>query len=371
MAACAGDVTLGRLGLAGLIFVVAPAEAWASAYEPMPAAASFAYSISHAVTPLPDAVIERTIDRNGVPFDYDDGDSFEHPPDKPHDPRLGPPRGLSRSGVCATIASVAQTYRLPVPFFANLIWQESSFNPRDISRAGALGIAQFMPKTAVSYGLINPFEPIHALNVAARFLRELHGQFGNLGLAAAAYNAGPGRVSNWLAKRGALPGETRNYVIRITGRVADRWTAAKAAIDPEMSLMPAKAPCAEVTAAVEQQAKVVRVGKLMSELVAATAPPEPLVAAKPTIVRFADARSQRGRNTGRNERVERNSGKTKLAEKTLSRRAHVRSGDPEPPERGNAKHAKADQKNLATLKVKSLPGTPRRGVGKRTKIASS
>ena len=55
---------------------------------------------------------------------------------------------------------MAHTYRLPVPFFANLIWQESSFNPRDVSRAGALGIAQFMPKTAIGYGLINPFELI-------------------------------------------------------------------------------------------------------------------------------------------------------------------------------------------------------------------
>ena len=134
-------------------------------------------------------------------------------------------------------------------------------------------------------------------------------------------------VSNWLAKRGALPGETRNYVIRITGRVADRWTAAAAGIDPDMTLMPAKAPCAEVAAAVERQAKVVRVGKLMSELVAATAPPEPMVAAKPTIVRFADARSQRGRNSVRDQKVERSSGKAKLAEKTSSRRAHIKLAD--------------------------------------------
>ena len=353
------------------MFVVAPAEPRASAYEPAPTAASFAYSISHAVTPLPDAVLERTVDRDGVPFEYDDGDSFEHPPDKPHDPHLGPPRGLSRSGVCATIASVAHTYRLPVPFFANLIWQESSFNPRDVSRAGALGIAQFMPKTAIGYGLINPFEPIHALNVAARFLRELYGQFGNLGLAAAAYNAGPGRVSNWLAKRGPLPGETRNYVIRITGRVADRWTAAGAAIDPELTLMPAKAPCPEVAAAVERQAKIVRVGKLMSELVAATAPPEPVVAAKPTIVKFADARSQRGRNSLRDQKAERLVSKAKLADKSSSRRAHVKLADNEPPPRAHAKHAKADQKNLATIKGKALPSAPRRGIGKRTKIASS
>ena len=63
---------------------------------------------------------------------------------------------------------MAQANSLPVPFFANLIWQESSFDTRTISRAGAQGIAQFMPQTAVQFGLINPFEPIHALNVAGK-----------------------------------------------------------------------------------------------------------------------------------------------------------------------------------------------------------
>ena len=107
---------------------------------------------------------------------------------------------------------MARANDLPIPFFANLIWQESNFDVKSISRAGALGVAQFMPQTANEHGLINPFEPIHALHAAGKFLRRLQAQFGNLGLAAAAYNAGPGRVSNWMAKRGGLPGETRNYV---------------------------------------------------------------------------------------------------------------------------------------------------------------
>ena len=241
--ACTAHVRSGRLlALASMLSASAVAEA--SPHDP-PSASSFAYTISHAVTPLPNAVIERTIDADGMPFEYgEDGDNFEHPPDKPADPRLGPPRALSRATVCATIVSVARTYQLPVPFFANLIWQESNFNPRDVSRAGAQGIAQFMPKTAVIYDLINPFESLHALNVAARFLRELHGRFGNLGLAAAAYNGGPTRVANWLAGRGALPAETRNYVVRITGRPAADWTAPDVASKPDMTLMPAKAPCA-------------------------------------------------------------------------------------------------------------------------------
>lgn len=291
---------------------MAPAYGIASANIPTPSVTSFAYSLSHAVTPLPDEVIERTVDQDGTPFEYDDGDSFEHPPEKPADPHLGPPRALSRNVVCATIASVARTYGLPIPFFTNLIWQESNFNPRDISRAGAQGIAQFMPKTAVDFDLINPFEPIHALNVAARFLRELHGQFGNLGLAAAAYNAGPRRVINWRAKRGALPGETRNYVLRITGRPADQWTASDAVQDPEMTLMPAKAPCAEVVEAVAHQTKLVRVTKLIMDLAAATTPsaPEQPAAAD---AKVADAKPDSAKKSA--EKAGRKDSKTKVEEK--------------------------------------------------------
>jgi hypothetical protein len=149
-----------------------------------------------------------------------------------------------------------------------------------------------MPATAVEYGLINPFEPIHALNVAARFLTELHARFGNLGLAAAAYNAGPTRLNNWMAKRGGLPGETRNYVMRITGKPAVRWTEADVKSDPEATLMPAKAPCAEVVQAVREQEKVVRVAKLMAAL--AQTNDAPATADKPAedTIKVAKAKTQ-------------------------------------------------------------------------------
>jgi hypothetical protein len=200
---------------------------------------------------------------------------MEIPRAPPVEPGVGPPRIQSRSELCGALASVAKAHDLPVPFFANLIWQESSFNSETISRAGAQGIAQFMPRTAVEFGLINPFEPIHALNVAGKFLRDLRDRFGNLGLAAAAYNAGPGRVVAWMAKRAELPGETRQYVRRITGRPAEDWTSADAKSDPEATLMPAKAPCAEVAEAVQGQEKFVRIARLMSEIVRAAAVPDP------------------------------------------------------------------------------------------------
>ena len=184
---------------------------------------------------------------------------------------------LSRGGLCSAIAAVARANDLPVTFFANLIWQESSFRSRTISPAGALGIAQFIPETAVEYGLMNPFEPLHALFAAGKLLRRLNDRFGNLGLAAAAYNAGPQRVRTWMAERRTLPSETHAYVIRITGRPADQWLSSEIRNDPEATLMPAKAPCAEVDEDVRAQARIVRVSRLMSELAAATASPPQVI----------------------------------------------------------------------------------------------
>jgi Transglycosylase SLT domain len=129
----------------------------------------------------------------------------------------------SKEVLCTTLASSARENALPLAFFGNLIWQESRFRPSAVSPAGAQGIAQFMPKTAAAFGLKDPFDPFQALPASARLLRELLQQFGNLGLAAAAYNAGPGRVLKWLAKAADLPRETRDYVRIITGRTAEEW----------------------------------------------------------------------------------------------------------------------------------------------------
>jgi hypothetical protein len=125
--------------------------------------------------------------------------------------------------LCSAIEREAFAQDLPLQFFARLIWQESRLDPLARSRVGAQGIAQFMPGTARWRGLGNPFEPYAALHESARWLRELLDQFGNLGLAAAAYNAGPRRIQDWLEHGGNLPGETRAYVKTITGRSADEW----------------------------------------------------------------------------------------------------------------------------------------------------
>ena len=125
--------------------------------------------------------------------------------------------------VCRVIETAAKAQALPVEFLTRLIWQESSFRPAAVSSAGAQGIAQFMPGTAGERGVADPFDPEEAIPKAAELLAELKVRFGNVGLAAAAYNAGPNRVATWLAGHGGLPDETRSYVLKITRRTVQDW----------------------------------------------------------------------------------------------------------------------------------------------------
>jgi hypothetical protein len=116
---------------------------------------------------------------------------------------------------------------LPASFLARLIWKESLFNPSVVSPKGAQGIAQFMPATASERGLADPFDPAPALAASAHLLSDLRARFGSLGLAAAAYNAGPERVQSWLAGNTGLPLETQDYVLWITGHSAEQWVSEK------------------------------------------------------------------------------------------------------------------------------------------------
>jgi hypothetical protein len=157
--------------------------------------------------------------------------------DSPND--RGDTWGQATEKICLLAEEAATAHGLPLEFFARLIWRESRFNPGAVgptTRSGqrAQGIAQFMPDTAKARGVLDPFDPAAALPKSAEFLRELRGQFGNLGLAAAAYNAGPKRVRDWLAGRSSLPGQTRSYVSAITGRSANEWAAAARRRDPAL-----------------------------------------------------------------------------------------------------------------------------------------
>jgi hypothetical protein len=171
---------------------------------------------------------------------------------------------LSKHEICTNLVAVARANELPVGFFASLIWRESQFDHVAISRVGAMGIAQFMPDVAGKLG-VDAFDARDALPASGRLLRELRARFGNLGLVAAAYNAGPKRVSDWLRQRSGLPDETRQYVNRITGRPVEQWrTASTTAV---VFNVPRQVPCHRTPefSAIEQAERTAQLQKVAEE----------------------------------------------------------------------------------------------------------
>ncbi len=131
--------------------------------------------------------------------------------------------------LCRLIDDSAKTRDLPVAFLTRLIWRESSFRVGVVSPAGAQGVAQFMPGTAKERGLLDPFDPEQAIPHAAHLLADLKRQFGNLGLAAAAYNGGPTRVSNWLCGQRRASGRDPRLRAVHHRPLAEEWRTHRAA----------------------------------------------------------------------------------------------------------------------------------------------
>lgn len=112
------------------------------------------------------------------------------------------------------IESAAKQFQVDSSLLKAIIVVESSFNPRALSKKGAKGLMQLMPKTAEELRVTDPFDPRQNIFGGTRYFKQLLTQFeGNLQLSLAAYNAGPTRVS----RDGAIPAitETRNYVRRV------------------------------------------------------------------------------------------------------------------------------------------------------------
>jgi hypothetical protein len=133
-----------------------------------------------------------------------------------------PPMALAKSQYVAIAQQDAAAVGIPPVYFVRQIQQESGFNPNAVSPAGAVGIAQFLPGTAAGLG-INPWDPIQALNGAAKLMANYARQYGgDYAKALAAYNGGSGTVryavnncgANWL---NCLSGETRHYIYVIMG----------------------------------------------------------------------------------------------------------------------------------------------------------
>jgi soluble lytic murein transglycosylase-like protein len=111
------------------------------------------------------------------------------------------------------IALTARRYGMSASLFTALVWQESGFNAKARSKAGARGLTQLMPGTARELGVRRVYDPAQNLDGGARYLRALLVRFASVPLALAAYNAGP----NAVAKHGGIPPyrETRKYVASI------------------------------------------------------------------------------------------------------------------------------------------------------------
>lgn len=139
-----------------------------------------------------------------------------------------PAREAFANTVCKAAAARAAEYNLDSRFLVRLLWKESMFDPNAVSPKGAQGLAQFMPETAERRGLSDPFDPIAAVAASASYLSDLKKEFGNIGLAAAAYNAGEERVRRWKAGTSGMPLETQDYVAFITGREVEAWKAPEA-----------------------------------------------------------------------------------------------------------------------------------------------
>jgi hypothetical protein len=124
--------------------------------------------------------------------------------------------GTASGKYADVFAAAGRQYNIDPRLLSAIARAESGYNPNARSAAGAVGLMQLMPGTARSLGVVNPLDPKQAAYGAARLLEQLLKQFnGNVTLAIAAYNAGPGAVK----KYGGIPpyAETKAYVSRVLG----------------------------------------------------------------------------------------------------------------------------------------------------------
>lgn len=125
------------------------------------------------------------------------------------------------------IESAARKYDLPAPLVRAVIRAESNFDPNAVSACGAKGLMQLMDATAAWLGVRDSFDPAANIEGGAKYLRKMLDRYGDVTLALAAYNAGPGAVD----RCGGVPPfrETQVYVQRVLGfageKTSQEWEA--------------------------------------------------------------------------------------------------------------------------------------------------
>lgn len=159
--------------------------------------------------------------------------------------RVGADLGVNSSGgslndatqsYVPLVQAATQGTNVPPELVMSVMQAESSGNPRAVSRAGAKGLMQFIDSTARRYGIQDPFDPEQSIRGAVGYLGDLLQRYnGDAALAVAAYNAGEGRVDEYVRGNGTLPKETRNYVPKVMG-IYGGLTNGQAQASPQQGL---------------------------------------------------------------------------------------------------------------------------------------